>query len=215
MENTMKIWLISDTHGKEDELTIPKDIDMVISAGDGGTYKNPRHCKPDLDKFLQWFNDLDIKHKVYVPGNHDTAMEAELIDEGSFENINFLFHEALEIEGIRMFGSPYTPAFYDWAYNSTEEELIELWKQIPSHLDILITHGPPKGILDRCADGYRAGCEHLLWEVDVAGGPKYHVFGHIHEDGGKQEVHNNTTYINASVLDLQYNWSNDGHIIEI
>ena len=75
----MKVWLISDTHGKENELIVPNDIDMVVSSGDGGTYKHPRHCKPDLEKFLAWFNTLPVKHKVYVPGNHDTAMEKGLI----------------------------------------------------------------------------------------------------------------------------------------
>lgn len=210
----MKIWLISDTHGKEDELEVPEDIDMVISAGDGGTYKNPHSCKPDLDKFLTWFNELPIKYKIYVPGNHDTAMEAELIEEEIYQEIFFLYHELIEIEGIRIFGSPYTPWFYNWAYNSTEEELEELWKDIPEGLELLVTHGPPKGILDECEDGYRAGCEHLLAEV-IKTKPKYHIFGHIHEDGGKQEVHGDTTFINASVLNLMYNKSNNGKIITI
>lgn len=210
----MKIWLISDTHGKENELTVPENIDMVISAGDGGTYKNPFSCKKDLDKFLTWFNDLPIEHKIYVPGNHDTAMEEELIEEEIYQEIFFLFHQSFETQGIRIFGSPYTPAFYNWAYNSTEKELEELWKDIPNDLDILVTHGPPKNILDRCQDGYRAGCKHLLNAVKDTK-PKYHVFGHIHEDGGKQEVYDGTTFINASVLDLQYQMSNNGHIIEI
>jgi len=210
----MKIWLISDTHSKENDLKIPEGIDMVMSAGDGGTYKNPKLCKEDLNNFLAWFNDLPIEHKVYVPGNHDTAMEAGLIDEMYYQNIFFLKHESIEIEGIKIFGSPYTPAFYNWAYNSTEEELIELWKDIPKNLDFLITHGPPKGILDRCQDGYRAGCDHLMKKVKEIK-PKYHVFGHIHEEGGKKEDHEHTIFINASVLNLNYNKSNNGQIIEI
>ena len=210
----MKIWLISDTHGKHEELLIPDHIDMVISAGDGGTYKNPYECKADLHRFLTWFNNLPIKHKVYIPGNHDTAMEAGLIEEEIYQEVYILKHESIEIDGVKIFGSPYTPAFYDWAYNSTEEELVELWKDIPNDLDILVTHGPPLGILDKCQDGYRAGCRHLLYEVERAN-PKYHVFGHIHEDGGKEEEHNGTKFINASTLDLRYQHHNDGQIIQI
>ena len=210
----MKIWLISDTHGKHEELTIPDNIDMVVSAGDGGTYKNPFHCKPDMEMFLTWFNNLPIEHKVYIPGNHDTAMEAGLIEEETYQNIHILKHEFIEIEGIRIFGSPYTPAFYNWAYNSTDLELYNLWKDIPNDLDILVTHGPPHYILDRCDDGYRAGCKHLMNRVLVVK-PKYHVFGHIHEDGGKVEEIDGTTFINASILNLRYNHSNDGRIIEL
>ena len=210
----MKIWLISDTHGKHEELTIPDNIDMVISAGDGGTYKNAFMCKKDLDMFLEWFNNLPIKHKVYIPGNHDTAMESGLIEEDSYQEINFLLHESIEIDGVKIFGSPYTPAFYSWAYNSTEHELIELWKDIPDDIDILVTHGPPFGILDKCLDGYQAGCKSLLKKV-LEVKPKYHVFGHIHEDGGKEEDHGDTKFINASVLNLQYNHHNDGQLIEI
>ena len=210
----MKVWLISDTHGKELELDIPEDIDMIISAGDGGTYKNPYHCKRDLVYFLEWFNKLPIKYKVYIPGNHDTAMEAGLIDAKEYPEIHMIIHESLEIEGIKMFGSPYTPWFYDWAYNSTEKELKELWKDIPEGLDFLITHGPPNGILDRCEDGYRAGCEQLL-NVVKSMKPRYHVFGHIHEDGGKQELHDETLFINASVLDLSYMKSNNGYVLDI
>jgi Icc-related predicted phosphoesterase len=212
--DVIKIWLISDTHGKHEELLIPDHIDMVISAGDGGTYKNPHECKADLDRFLTWFNTLPIKHKVYIAGNHDTAMEAGLIEEEIYQEVYILKHESIEIDGVKIFGSPYTPAFFNWAYNSTEEELVELWKDIPNDLDILVTHGPPNNILDRCRDGYRAGCKNLLKRV-IEVKPKYHVFGHIHEDGGKKEEHDGVIFINASILDLRYQHHNDGQIIEL
>tara|TARA_R110000822_G_scaffold128813_9_gene264742 strand:- start:23 stop:661 length:639 start_codon:yes stop_codon:yes gene_type:complete len=210
----MKIWLISDTHGKHEELVIPDNIDMVISAGDGGTYKNPYQCKIDLDTFLGWFNNLPIKHKVYVPGNHDTAMESGLIDEEIYQDVHIVKHEFIYIGGVKIFGSPYTPAFFDWAYNSTEKELVELWEDIPYDIDILVTHGPPFGILDMCQNVFKAGCKSLLKKV-LEVKPKYHVFGHIHEDGGKEEQHGDTKFINASVLNLKYDHHNDGQIIEI
>lgn len=228
----MRIWLFSDPHGKHRELTVPEDIDMAICAGDMGTYKNPNLCKKDLHNGLEWFNNLDqIDFKIYVPGNHDTALEAELIHPTQYKWIDILNHEYAEFDGIKIFGSPYTPSFgVNWAYNAWSDEkheidwswknkntypMIEpLWEDIPEDLDILITHGPPHGILDRCADGYRAGCKHLMERINEVK-PKIHVFGHIHEDGGKSEAYPDTTFYNASVLDLRYQHNNNGHVIEI
>jgi len=208
-----RIWLFSDSHGKHEELGVPENIDIAICAGDMGTYKNPFECRADLDRSLLWYNELPIEHKLYIPGNHDTALEADLVYPIKYLNIEVLIHQAIEIEGIKIFGSPYTPAFYNWAYNSTEEELKKLWEDIPSDTDILVTHGPPKNILDRCQDGYRAGCQHLMDRINIVK-PKIHVFGHIHEDGGKEEIYPDTIFYNASVLDLQYQHHNNGHIIE-
>lgn len=208
------IWIISDTHTTENKLEIPSNIDIVVCAGDMGTFKDPNLCYPDLDRGLKWLDSLEIEHKIYVPGNHDTAMELDLIEYGDYSNIIFLLHGDTTIEDIKFFGSPYTPAFYDWAYNSTKEVLKELWKDIPLDTDILITHGPPKGILDRCQDGYRAGCSHLLERVKEIK-PKLHVFGHIHEDGGKTEHHNGIDFYNASVVNLSYQHSNNGHVIRM
>ena len=87
------------------------------------------------------------------------------------------------------------------------------WEKLHKGIDILVTHGPPKGVLDRCDDGYRAGCQHLMNKVNEIK-PDIHVFGHIHEDGGKVEDCDDTMFINASVLDLQYNKSNNGHVID-
>ena len=210
----MKVWFISDPHSKHQELIVPDNIDMVIHAGDAGTYKSPYNCKRDLENGLQWFNDLDIDTKIYVPGNHDTALEYGLIHPTQYKNIEFLVHEYIEIDDLKIFGSPYTPTFFNWAYNKGEKEIKELWKDIPEDLDILITHGPPKDVLDRCQDGYRAGCPHLKEKV-LEVSPKIHVFGHIHEEGGKTEEKENTLFINAAVLDLKYNHANNGVIIDV
>lgn len=210
----MKLWLISDTHGKHGHLDVPKDIDMIIHAGDGGTYRGAHLCKPDLENCLHWFDSLDVKYKIYVPGNHDTAMEAGLINIEDYPTVTFLNHETEIVGGLKIFGSPWTPYFHDWAYNAVEEDLEYLWMDIPGNLDILITHGPPAGILDRCQDGYRAGCHSLKDRIGKVK-PKIHVFGHIHEDGGKVEEGKNTKFFNASVVNLAYSVSNNGHIIEI
>lgn len=210
----MKIWLISDTHGKHGELEIPKGIDMVIHAGDGGTSKNPIHCALDYRNFLAWYHSLDIEYKVMINGNHDTCFELGVVTIDEIpESIIYLEDEAKVIAGIKFYGSPQTPFFLNWAYNIVPEEIGKYWNAIPEDTEILITHGPAKGILDRCDDGYRAGCPDLLKKIKVIK-PKLHVFGHIHEDGGKQEDHNGVTHVNASILNLSYQKSNNGIIID-
>lgn len=74
---------------------------------------------------------------------------------------------------------------------------------IPEDTDILITHGPPMGILDRVErDNQNVGCELLLEKIQEIK-PKINVFGHIHEGYGYIS-NGNTHFINASVLDGRY-----------
>lgn len=208
------IWQISDTHGKHHLLDPPKGIDMVLHTGDGGTYHNPYKCKPDLENCLQWLNNLDAKYKVYVPGNHDTAMEAGLIDPTDFPDVIIINHRMQQVNGLKIFGSPYTPWFYGWAYNAREKEIKKRWEDITAGVDIIATHGPAHMILDECPDGYRAGCPFLrdkVFEIK----PLLHQFGHIHLDGGKTEEHEGIKFVNAAVLDESYQIQNNGNIIEL
>ena len=86
-------------------------------------------------------------------------------------------------EQIKIWGSPYTPEFMNWAFMGTPSVLTGIWAHIPENLDILITHGPPFRIMDRTMDGFEVGCPHLLKRVRMIQ-PKYHIFGHIHEGYG-------------------------------
>lgn len=211
-----KFWIISDTHGKHDELVVPKGINGVIHSGDGGTYKNPSSCRQDLHDCLRWLDliDADPGCKIYVPGNHDTALQAGLINPEDYPSVTILNHASTTLGNLNVFGSPWTPWFYNWAYNAYPEQLAELWRQIPDDTDILVTHSPAHGILDECEDGHRAGCPYLMLRMEELK-VKVHIFGHIHEDGYKHEHINGTDYYNASVLNLQYMKSNNGRIIEL
>lgn len=227
----MKTWIISDTHGREQELDVP-EVDMVIHAGDAGQNRSPVINKNQVLDFFAWYHSLNIKYKIYVPGNHDTSLEAGLINLGDIpSSIIFLNHQATEIEGMKFFGSPYTPKFgTGWAYNSSKKELQELWKDIPKNTDILITHGPPKGVLDLTqydtrpnADGtafFQCGCAELLKTVKRIK-PKLHIFGHIHDEtecpnpGILKITGLETTFINACVLNLRYELANNGIILDL
>lgn len=87
---------------------------------------------------------------------------------------------------LLVYGAPWQPKFYDWAYNlPLGARLREKWDQIPEGVDVLITHGPPLGILDAAADGHECGCPDLLDTITQRVKPRLHIFGHIHEAYGE------------------------------
>ena len=211
----MKILCISDTHCRHKDLRIDTDVDMIIHAGDFAHEKNPIFNSVEATDFLVWYDDLPIKHKILIAGNHDTAVESSLIDKKTikefYPTITYLQHEYIIIEGIKIFGSPYTPEFKNWAFNVKREKLHKYWKVIDNDTDIVITHGPPMGILDSAGrEGKfveQVGCRSLMKRI-LEVKPKYHIFGHIHSERGipntgtRTVVGLNTTFVNASVLEL-------------
>lgn len=228
----MKIWFFSDTHQQHPFLNIPHDVDMAIFSGDMGNLKEPVLNEHEVLNFLEWYKSLThIKYKVLIAGNHDTAIEKGLVTRANMEGLIYLEHESVEIEGIKIFGSPYTPTFgTNWAYNVPRLALYNYWEEIPTDTDILITHGPPHGILDltqydtrsgsRDSGAYfQCGCYELLKRVKVIQ-PKYHVFGHIHPEknclnNSSQRINGcSTTFLNAAVCNLDRQVDNNGFLID-
>jgi Icc-related predicted phosphoesterase len=210
----LKIWHISDTHGEHHFLSIPEGIDMVIHSGDAANPKNPYTNEPAFRDFLNWFKDLPIKYKIFVAGNHDSSVEKRLISRKDFElnNIIYLEHESVQIEGLNIFGSPYTPEFHQWSFNVKREKLHKYWEAIPENTDILVTHGPPKYILDNDM-GVNLGCTSLYKRVKLLPNLKIHQFGHIHNRISSNEIYINRgifqqpegpKFINASCVDLRH-----------
>ncbi len=126
-------------------------------------------------------------------------------------------YSAVEIDGLKIYGSPWQPRFYDWAFNLNRgAELEEKWRLIPPDTDVLITHGPPHGILDEVERQYyieNTGCEELRKRVEMIC-PKLHVFGHIHCGYGQIEKFG-TEFVNASNCDEEYNPVNLPVIIDL
>ena len=206
----LKIVLISDTHGSHEDLVVPAG-DVLIHAGDltrTGTLS-------ELEAFADWLRPLPHRHKLLIAGNHDFCCERQPeAARDVLAEFNYLVDEAVTIEGVRFYGSPWTPEHFDWAFQKPRgPELGAVWERIPAGTDILITHGPPKGILDWTVSGDRAGCVELA-DVVAELAPRYHVFGHIHEAAG-QETHGATTYVNASSVDLRYRVVNEPVVIEV
>lgn len=181
----MRIVAVADTHLFHRELRVP-DGDVFVHAGDlcrGG------HVR-ELAIALDWIAELPHRRKVVVAGNHDWAfvrdrdMALGLLASG----IDYLEDDAVEIGGVRFWGSPWQPEFCDWAFNLPRgPALAKRWACIPAELDVLVTHGPPRGIGDRTSTAKREGCEDLLARVTEVK-PRLHLFGHIHEDGGAWQV---------------------------
>lgn len=206
----MKIVIISDTHNKHRQLVLPEG-DLIIHAGDVSEGGTNRECL----EFLQWFSQLPFKHKVFIAGNHDFMFErTDSTPIAIPDGVIYLRDNSCEIEGLRIYGSPYTPEFYNWAFMKKRGvEIRKVWENIPSKLDILVTHGPPFKVLDRNLYGVFTGCEDLLEKVKEVK-PKIHAFGHIHEAYGRHEE-NGIKFINASCLNENYRLVNKAVEIEL
>lgn len=212
MNNKMRITFISDTHSKHKQVTnsLPGG-DLIVHAGD----MSSQGYKHEIQEFLKWYNNLDnYTNKIFVAGNHDWGFQngpdmcKELLD---FYNKVTYLQDNMELIGedyqtaVKVWGSPWQPEFYNWAFNLPRngEELKTKWDMIPMNTDILITHGPAWGKVDTVkGEGNPLGCELLAERIKVVK-PKIHVCGHIHTGYG-YVFDGDTHYINASVLDERY-----------
>ena len=208
----MRVVAISDTHNQHHGLRLPKG-DLLLHAGD----VSGRGTEAEVQNFLDWFTVQDFEYKVFIAGNHDYFFERfpdSFVQHIIPEDIIYLNDSGVEIEGIKIWGSPVQPWFLDWAFNRKRgAEIDKHWKLIPEDTDILMTHGPAHGILDRTARGEHVGCKDLLQKINKVK-PKFHIAGHIHEAYG-MEKHGETTFINASVLNLRYQLANESISFEI
>ena len=218
---------ISDTHTYHKKLKMP-DGDILVCAGDisfDGKID-------EVQRFVDWIDTLLNKGKykdaVWICGNHDFLAEENptLFREMVKYAGHYLQDESATIQGLKFYGSGWTPEFYDWAFNLPRGTALRLmWDKIPNDTDVLITHGPPYMILDEVMRKGRTryddlslkhghvGCADLAEAVRRIK-PKIHVFGHIHESYGMQEI-DGTTYINASVNTLGYDPINQPIVVDV
>ena len=208
----MRITFISDTHSKHKQITssLPGG-DLIVHAGD----MSSQGYKHEIQEFLKWYNNLDnYTNKIFIAGNHDWGFQnnnekiMEIVN--SYKDIDYLQDDMLMIgedydKMIKIWGSPWQPEFYNWAFNLPRMgwELEVKWNDIPMNTDILITHGPAWGHLDTIkGHSVPLGCELLAERIKTVK-PKIHVFGHIHTGYG-YKFDGDTHHINAAVLDERY-----------
>lgn len=158
----------------------------------------------DVSALNEWFGRLPHANKILVAGNHDWCFQRQPQEaRRQLTEATYLQDESIEIDGVQFWGSPWQPWFHNWAFNLERGAKIrEKWDLIPSSVDVLITHGPPQGILDRAQRGENVGCEELRVATNRIG-PRVHIFGHIHEAHGVAEI-DETRYVNASICSFRY-----------
>jgi len=198
----MRLVVISDTHGLQDRIEDLPVGDILVFAGD---FMNSGYYLEEILSFNRWLRKLSFKQRIVCAGNHDRYFQNEpAIARSLLEDAIYLENDGITIDGVSFWGSPYTPEFMNWAFMYPRGAAAKrYWDQIPNGLDVLITHGPPLGILDQVAPGAEhLGCDELRMAVEEKK-PKIHIFGHIH--GGAGTFENGTTrFLNAAYLNEHY-----------
>jgi len=217
----MRLVATSDCHGHLTAAALPAGDVLIL----GGDILANRSGDPDTDAAFQlnamrdldaYCGTLDFKHVVMIAGNHDWVFERYTDAHRVLKNIIYLEDSGTEIGGLRFWGSPHQPWFYDWAFNLPRNggELAHYWSLIPDDIDVLVTHGPPYGILDLpFGKGEPAGCELLLKRVKEVQ-PRVHIFGHIHGSYGQKQI-GRTLFVNACLCNEVYNPVNPPHVIDL
>lgn len=201
--------LVSDTHGHHSQVVVPQG-DILIHCGD---------CTDDIGQaalrsFLQWFEGQSAPRKILVAGNHCGAFEkwpdlAQAMVKEVAPSVTYLQDSGVEIAGLKFWGSPVTPTFYNWHFNRDRgAEIKRYWDMIPDDIDILVTHGPARGYLDWSPYGKEhVGCDDLLEAIKRVK-PKVHACGHVHGGYGTKVLDHEdktcTVLINASICNEQY-----------
>ncbi|HYV37530.1 MAG TPA: metallophosphoesterase [Gemmataceae bacterium] len=196
---------VSDLHG-----TLPDipQCDLLLIAGDicPVTNHDPSFQANWLRwEFREWLEAVPARQKVFIAGNHDLVFEQipELLPK-SWPAV-YLQDSRLEWEGLKIWGTPWQPWFFDWAFNLWEPDLKKKWDLIPTDTDILVVHGPPRGYGDGVPEDDRirhTGSPGLLERIEKIA-PKVVVFGHIHEGRGQWQI-GKTTLANVTILDERY-----------
>lgn len=220
----MRIMFISDTHMLHEKIHVPEGLDCIIHCGDEANSAQEHWNEDESRRFFTWYSDLPVDKKIFVPGNHSTAISHGLIRPEQFPDVEFLIHRETVLGPYSVFGSPFTPAFgKSWAYMKKRNRMQVVWDSVPD-VDLFLTHGPPKGILDLTTDKddhtklFQAGCKALYNRV-MEMKPMFHVFGHLHDETG---CHNHgvysdgdTTFMNVSCGIHRTQDVNQGVIIEL
>lgn len=218
----MNIWHISDTHGVHKSLSIPQNIDIIIHSGDFSNSFTPHINEFETYKFLEWYSSINIPTKILISGNHDVysfSFQRDFKRLCEKNNIIYLNDSTVNINGLKIFGSPYVSPIGRYHIFMTTK-LHRHWDLIEDNTDIVITHSPPYGILD-FADNHLG--KHLcgsksLYKKIMEIQPKYHLFGHIHNNYYNKGVlhHNGVYFSNGScIVDNKHSVIDNGNIFSL
>lgn len=204
----MRILAVSDTHNHHP--CIYDDTDLLIHCGDATNTGS----KYEFEIFSEWWNSIEAKYKIFIPGNHEVLYYNRIREKGRESvkewlpsNVIVLINESIEIEGLKIYGSPVTqPVFKDrlyWAWEEFDDQRQKTFDLIPDELDILVTHTPPFEILDYVIGAGHVGCR-FLKSILSNKKCKYHLFGHIHEHGGQSLAIGSIQYYNVACSKIAF-----------
>lgn len=184
----MKILHITDTHGFHHQLNLNLEgVDVLVHTGDSTNHRNSFFNEKEFFDFLNWFSSLPVPNKIYVAGNHDSFIfenNEDARNQFYLHGIHYLNKNEVVIEGVKFYGDPIIPRFGDWCFMTDKGKLNKHWEMIPEDVNVLLTHTPPKGVLDLSEDRHynleRCGCSALMKRVNKLKQLKLHCFGHIH-----------------------------------
>ncbi|WP_185965142.1 metallophosphatase domain-containing protein [Glacieibacterium frigidum] len=192
-----RVTVISDTHWRHDDIALPAG-DLLIHCGD--MFNLSTRAPQQVRAMDEWFGRQKFERILCTGGNHDRLLEAELTRGAQpFRNAQFVMDEIVEYRGLRIFGAPWVPELRTHAFYRDRSSLADAWARVPSGIDILITHTPPRGVLDTSSRGRSLGCEALAGELQRIA-PRVHCFGHVHAGAGRRQV-GGTLFINAASYD--------------
>jgi Icc-related predicted phosphoesterase len=195
----MKLAFLSDTHMKHEAVVVPP-CDVLVHAGDF----SDKGTEPETTRFLDWLSSFGAR-KILIGGNWDRFAEAQpdaMRALCAARQIHWLVDQSAEVLGLRVHGSPWTPRFRNKAWNADPPLLERVWQAIPGGLDLLVTHGPPRGIRDRMVLGAHVG-DALLRKHVLRALPRIHAFGHIHEGHGEERLEGvPTRFLNVATCRL-------------
>lgn len=206
-----RLVFVSDLH---QQWITPPEGDILFICGDStwqGTAK-------EVHNFKDWLNEQRsrYKHRVFVAGNHDFNCEFWGPTLAEETDSIYLEDSGCELMGLKIYGSPITPTFGQWHFMKDRgDDIRKTWDKIPEGLSILLTHGPPFGILDWAPRSKESvGCWDLL-DIVKKRKPQVHCFGHLHFDGGKTLDRFGIKFINAAVCNEEYSPENDVIVVEL
>lgn len=209
----MRLVCMSDTHNqfKYFNHSVP-DGDCFIFTGDiSGNSLEEINVK-QLNVFI---NNLPHKHKIIIAGNHDFIFQNKNGKDLIYgHGVHYLEDSGVEIDGVKIWGTPAQPIFFNWSFNFNSYDLKNKFDLIPVDTNVLLTHCPPYEILDLTDDNRNVGCPILANRLNYLTDLKAHCFGHIHNSYGTL-VKNGVQFVNGCTCDEEYKPVNKPIVIDI
>lgn len=212
-KKTLRLVCLGDTHGFHRRLVLPPG-DILIHSGD---FMVDGKSVEEIDDFNAWLGSLPYRHKLVVAGNHDRLFDDHpKLARAHLTNAIYLQDSGVTLEGLKFWGSPVNSVGGDWAFSrDLTVKIRKHWNLIPDDTDVLVTHEPPFGTLDKTHIlAKHRGCNYLLGAVRRVQ-PKLHVFGHIHGGYGKEVAWGGVTLVNCAVVDNDRQLTNPPTVLRL